>query len=155
MERLSRDEIYSLLSQRIERVPSLPTDFSSGYLSYFTHRVREVRDIWSSYGLTPEHLTVMGASGLLTLFSGITEIDGMSIDYVVNPMADYLSDDALDMGTYLLDFSSLNPISLSIPPAVGIAYPFEVSAEHYEVRWTLQVVDGMDFAQAERAAALL
>jgi hypothetical protein len=155
MNKPTRDEIYFQVSQNILKVPSLPDDFSQGYLSYFTHRVSEIYNIWCSAGVTPEHLTVMGGSKLLSFFSHLREIEGVVVDYVVNPIADYASPDGLDQGTFQLEFSSLNPVSVELPPAVGVAYPFRVSEDHYHARWIFQVIDGMDFSEAERAASAL
>ena len=158
MNRPSNDEIASNIEKAALAVPALPREILSSdlpYLPYLKARIEELREFWRAQGIEPEHATVMGASALMKHFSSLRDFDGISIDYVVNPVADFMSSDGLGEGTFTVEFSAMHPASTWIRPALGIAYPGPVSTEVFATRWTLQEIDGMDSGDAARAADLL
>ena len=157
MKRLSSEEIADQIRLDSEQVPALPTAFTSdpAYLDYLTSRIAEVRGFYRRAGLEPEYLAVTASTDLIAHFSSLRDYDGIAIDYVVNPLADALSADGLDGGTFTMEFSAFHPASTWIRPILGIAYATPVSPELYATRWTLQEIDGMEPEDASRAADLL
>lgn len=158
MNRPSNDEIAANIEKAAMAVPVIPESFSESdapYLPYLKARIEELREIWRSQGMEPEHASILGASELLKYFSSLKELDGITIDYIPNPLSDFLSDGGVDEGTFTVEFSAFHPASSWVKPALGIAYPGAVSPEVFATRWTLQEIDGMESGDAARAAGLL
>ena len=149
------ENIAAAMTTASAGVPAIPTSSNPTYLDYLTTRINEVISFWRSHGLEPEHVTIMGGSTLLALFSNLTSYQGMSIDYVINPLADHLSVDGLDQGTFTLDFSAFHPASTQIRRALGIAYSGAIDPIIHATRRVLQEIDGMDPDAAARAAEVL
>lgn len=149
------EKIADAIATACAAVPTLTSTPTPTYLDYLTTRIDEVVSFWRSQGLEPEHVTIMGGSALLALFSSLSSYQGLSIDYVVNPLADHLSVDGLDEGTFTLDFTAFHPASTWIRPALGIAYPGAVDPVIHATRWVLQEIDGMDPDDAARASEVL
>ena len=151
---MKNEEIASYVRKLSDHTPALPSITSPTYLDYLLLRIDEVITIWRLVGLEPEHLNVMASAALIEKFSKLSTFQGLTIDFIINPLSD-LSEDTLDEGTFSLEFISPNPASLWIAPAIGIAYPGGVSPKQHQIRWVLQVIDGMDPRDAAKASQML
>ncbi len=151
----SLEEIASKIRLEVARCPALPLAINPTYLDYLTTRIDEVVEIWRWAGVEPEYLSVLAAEGLLIHFRELKEYNGIAIDYVANPLANIISKDGLDEGTFSLEFYANHPASTWVSPALGIAYNKLVEVSRYNTRWVLQEIDGVEPEIAEQIAEFL
>lgn len=145
------EDTYLEIHREIVRKPRLPELTTNYEKVCVVARLEEVLAIFRVAKIAPLTVTVSCAPNLAEKIGPIMAISGIQIN--VNSCSN--RSDKSDCGTFIIDILTLNGSASMMTMAVGIAYPEWVAEDHHDMRWTLQVIDGMTPERAKESTPRL